>query len=643
MLEVDQLKKSFANDIILEDVSLSVKPKERVALVGRNGTGKSTLLKIIAGSLEADSGRVSVPRGWRIAYLPQDGVVASDRPLHEEALSVFADVLALEARQRALEAKMRRMPADSPELVRLIEEHHALQTDFERLDGFTVEAKVGTVLAGLGFPHDEYDRPVSEYSGGWQMRVALAKLLLQEADLLLLDEPTNHLDLAAVEWLEEYVQRYRGSVVVVSHDRYFLDRATTRTLELENGRVTSYPGRYSWYVEERARRMAAQQGAYERQREYIAEQTAYIEKFRYNAKRSSLVKSREKMLDKLERIEAPREGPELAFRLPTAPPSGDEVVALRGVDKAYGDNPVLQGVDVLVRRSEKLALVGPNGSGKSTLLRLLARVERPDGGFVVYGPAVQIAYFAQNSAETLNPRNSVLEEVYGAAPRGTILFQIRSLLGRFLFRQDEVFKSVSALSGGERSRVALAKMLLRPANLLLLDEPTNHLDVAAKEVIEDALREYPGTVVVASHDRYFLERFVTRTLEVRDGGLGEYLGNYTYYRERKEAERAAAQARAEVAERGEAIPPVGRAADKAERVAEANDRKARAALRKELQDVEGEVSRLEERIAELADLLGRADAYTGGQSPAELVAEYERSTVRLEALNRRWEELVEAM
>jgi len=643
VLEIDQLKKSFGNDIILDDVSLSVRPKERVALIGRNGTGKSTLLRIVAGLLESDSGRVSVPRGWHIAYLPQDGVVAAERPLHEEVLSVFADVFALETRQRELEARMQRMSPESPELARLIEEHHALQTDFERRDGFTVEAKVGAVLAGLGFPHEEYGRQVSEYSGGWQMRVALAKLLLQEADLLLLDEPTNHLDLAAVEWLEEYLQKYRGSVVVVSHDRYFLDRATTRTLELDQGKVTSYPGRYSWYVEERARRIAAQQGAFDRQQGYIADQTAYIERFRYNNRRASLVKSREKMLEKLERVEAPREGPELAFRLPAAPPSGEEVVALRGVDKAYGENQVLQGVDVLVRRTEKLALVGPNGSGKSTLLRLLARAERPNRGYLVYGPAVQVAYFAQNSAESLNPLNTVLEEVYGAAPRGTILFQIRSLLGRFLFRQDEVFKPVSALSGGERSRVALAKMLLRPANLLLLDEPTNHLDVAAKEVVEEALREYPGTVVVASHDRYFLDRFVTRTLEVRDGGLGEYLGNYTYYRERKDAERLAAQARAEEVESAEDAPLGSRAAERAERVTEANDRKSRAALRKELQEVEAEVSRLEGRIAELADLLGKASAYAGGQSPAELVGEYERSTARLEALNQRWEELVEAL
>ena len=538
------------------------------------GTGPEN--QRFSGSSRAASSRIRAASPWPKAgaspICPQDGVVASDRPLHEEVLSVFAEVLALEERQRDLEARMRRMAPNGPELSRLIDEHHALQSEFERRDGFTVEAKVGAVLGGLGFSQADYGRAVSEYSGGWQMRVALAKLLLQEADLLLLDEPTDRLDLTAVEWLEEYIQKYRGSVVIVSHDRYFLERATTRTLELADGRVTSYPGRYSWYVEERARRMASQQGAFKQQQEYITEQTAYIEKFRYNNRRASLVKSQgEDAREARARRGAARGVPELAFRLPAAPPSGDEVAALRGVDKAYGENQVIRRVDVLVRRGEKVALVGPNGSGKSTLLRLLSRVERPDRGFLVYGPAVQVRLLRpelrrEPEPTQLGSRGSLRRRTPGdyTLPDSIAARPIPVPTGR------SVQVGVGAFRGresGSRSKCCSG----RPICSSSTSQPTTWTSPPRKSS-RRLCETYPGTVVVASHDRYFLDRFVTRTLEVRDGGVAEYLGNYTYYRERKEADGCRAGANADRGGRGAAahsrpIRREGRARDRGERSA----------------------------------------------------------------------------
>ena len=634
MIQVEHLRKSFGEDVILADVSFGLRPGERAALIGRNGTGKSTILKVLCGQLEADSGQISAPRGTVIAYLPQDAVYGSTRPLRDEVRTVFGEVLAIETRQRELELLMAAAEPDEARLHAIIEEHHALQTEFERKDGYTIDARIGTVLAGLGFRPDDGERPVEHFSGGWQMRVALAKLLLQDADLLLLDEPTNHLDLAAVEWLEEYLQRYRGAVVIVSHDRYFLDRATTRTLELENGTVTDYAGAYSWYVAERERRLEEQQAAYERQQQYLTQQSAFIEKFRASATRSSQAKSREKLVARVERVERVRHAPEMAFRLNQCPPSGREVLTVRGVSRAYGERQVLAGIELLVERGDKVALVGPNGAGKSTLLRLLARMERPDRGNVLYGEAVEPSYFAQQQAEALTPTNTVLDEVYGAARYGTTVTQVRTLLGRLLFRQDDVFKRVADLSGGERSRVALAKMLLRPANLLLLDEPTNHLDVAAKETIEEALNEFAGTVVIASHDRYFLDQFVNKTVEVSDTRIRVYPGNYTYYRERKSLEAVAQAA---------APKPAGPTSVKAEPRQQSSRKPRVSDSERELAQLEQRIAGFEARQKVLSEELASPETYAGGRDPSALLVEYEAISARLVDLHERWEALVSAM
>ncbi|MBI2940817.1 MAG: ABC-F family ATP-binding cassette domain-containing protein, partial [Chloroflexi bacterium] len=544
MLQVTQLKKAFGDQTLFEDASFGAATGERVALVGPNGAGKSTLLRIVLGELAADGGAVSRTPGKTVAYLPQEADVQSGRTLHGEMLEVFAAVRDNEERQRDIEREMHQVAADDPRLHALIDEHARLQSEFDRLDGHTVEVQIGRVLDGLGFTRADYERPTEHFSGGWRMRIALARILLARPDLMLLDEPTNHLDVAAMEWLEEYLREHRGAAIVVSHDRYFLNRVTVRTLELEHGRLTAYPGPYEWYTREKAKRREALLAAARRQQEYLEQQRAFVERFRASARRSAQAKSREKQLARIEPVDIPRETKTIAFRFPPCPPSGREVFRLRDVAKAYGDRPVFAGATLIVERGDRIGLVGPNGAGKSTLLRLLAGRERPTAGSLIVGPNTQRAFFAQDQAAALDGDRSILDEVYSVVPNGTTIEAVRTLLGRFLFTQDDVFKRTRDLSGGERSRVALAKLLFQPANVLLLDEPTNHLDVGSKEVLEDALAAFDGVVVVASHDRYLLDRVTTRIVEIDGGTPRVYPGNYTTYRGRKLAEAA-----------GQAAPP----------------------------------------------------------------------------------------
>ncbi|HEY3109861.1 MAG TPA: ABC-F family ATP-binding cassette domain-containing protein [Chloroflexota bacterium] len=644
MLTVSSLSKLYADVVVLENVDFQLRAGERVALVGANGSGKSTLLRLIAGELRPDAGTIALAPGWRAAYLPQDAGVAPGRTLHDEMASVFARIAEIEARQRELEEQMHALAADDPRLMRLVELHAALHAEFERLDGYTIEAKIGQVLAGLGFRPEDWGRPTEQFSGGWQMRIALARLLLLAPELLLLDEPTNHLDLAATEWLEEYLLESRAAALIVSHDRYFLDRVTGRTIELREHTVEQFPMSYSQYALERARRDEARVAAYERQQEYLARQQAFVERFRASATKSSAAKSREKMLDRIERLERrPRERA-IAFRFMHAQPSGREVLKLDEVVKAYGQLTVLDRVGLLVERGERIGLVGPNGAGKSTLLRLLADVERPDRGRLAQGHNLRSAYFSQSQAESLDPARSVLEEIRADAPVGATETELRTLLGRFLFHQDDVFKSVSVLSGGERSRLALAKMLLRPANLLLLDEPTNHLDIPAREVLEEALKAYQGTALIASHDRYLLDRVATRIVEVGDGKLTSFPGNYSRYRERRDA--LAAQRASKPAEPAPA-PPAGAPPampPSADQGATQGGRRARP--EREARAAVGRMARLEEQVAELerrrAGLEQRlADPGLWSDSAVASAVVDELSAVQreIEAATARWEEL----
>jgi ATP-binding cassette subfamily F protein 3 len=540
MLRVLNLKKAFGGHDVIKDVSFEIADRAKVALVGANGAGKSSLLKIVAGVLQADEGTIRLQgelnQSAEIAYLPQDAGVHSGRSLWDELLSSFPELQQAQAELTGLESEIgdAATAGDDDLLQTLIDRQGELLERFDQLGGYAVEAEVAKVLAGLGFHSTDRDKRTEDFSGGWQMRIALAKMLVRKPGLLLLDEPTNHLDLAACEWLESYLADYPGLILVVSHDRYFLDRVTTRTIELDEGVATDYRGNYSHYLVDSARRRADQKAAYDRQQKYIARQTAFINATRANAARAAMAKSRERALAKLERLPEPRPEPaRITLRLATGKRSPDRVLTADGVQKSFGDNAVLRDLSLSVDRGDRIALVGPNGAGKSTLLRLLAGLDSSDRGKIVLAEDTAVGYYAQDQSQTLDESRAVLDEVLAHAPSGWGVESVRGLLARFLFTQDDVFKLIGALSGGEKSRLSLAKLLLKPRQLLLLDEPTNHLDVPSKDELEKALNDYAGAVIFSSHDRFLLDRVATKVAELQDGKLRIYLGGWTAYREAK--------------------------------------------------------------------------------------------------------------
>ena len=540
MLRVLNLKKTFGGQDVLKDVSFEIADRAKVALVGANGAGKSSLLKIVAGVLQADEGSVRLQgelnQSPEIAYLPQDAGVHSGRSLWDEMLSSFPELQQAQIELTRLETEIgdAATAGDDDLLQTLIDRQGELLERFEQLGGYAVEAEVAKVLAGLGFESNDRDKRTEDFSGGWQMRIALAKMLVRKPGLLLLDEPTNHLDLSACEWLEGYLADYPGLILVVSHDRYFLDRVTTRTIELDEGVATDYHGNYSHYLVASARRRADHKAAYDRQQKYIARQTAFINATKANAARAAMAKSRERALAKLERLPEPRpEQARITLRLATGKRSPDRVLTADGVRKSFGDHTVLRDLSLSVDRGDRIALVGPNGAGKSTLLRLLAGLDSADRGKVVLAEDTAVGYYAQDQSQTLDETRPVLDEVLAHAPGGWGVESVRGLLARFLFTQDDVFKLIGALSGGEKSRLSLAKLLLKPRQLLLLDEPTNHLDVPSKDELEKALNDYAGAVIFSSHDRFLLDRVATKVAELQDGKLRIYLGGWTAYREAK--------------------------------------------------------------------------------------------------------------
>jgi ATP-binding cassette subfamily F protein 3 len=538
MLRILNLKKAYGGHDVLKGVSFEVGDRDRVALVGANGAGKSSLLKIVAGEVLADEGTVKLQGSspTELAYLPQDAGVRSGRGLWDELLSSFPELQQAQAELSALETQIAEAATDGDDdrLQDLIERQGTLLDRFEQQGGYTVEAEIAKVLAGLGFASTDRDKPTEAFSGGWQMRIALAKLLVRKPGVLLLDEPTNHLDLGACEWLEGYLAEYPGMIVVVSHDRYFLDRVTDRTIELDEGVATDYRGNYSFYLAEHARRRAEQKAAFDRQQKYIARQVAFINATKANAARSALAKSRERALAKLERVPAPRpEQARITLKLATGKRSPERVLTAEGLGKSFEDNEVLRGLALTVDRGDRIALVGPNGAGKSTLLRLLAGLDNPDSGKIVLAEEVTVGYYAQDQSQTLDESRSVVDEVLAHAPSGWGVEAVRGLLARFLFTQDDVFKLIGTLSGGEKSRLSLAKLLLSPRQLLLLDEPTNHLDMPSKDELERALNDYSGAVIFSSHDRFLLDRVATRVAELEGGKLTIYHGGWTAYREAK--------------------------------------------------------------------------------------------------------------
>lgn len=509
MLRLEHISKIYSTGEVLKDVSWEVKLGDRIGLVGMNGAGKSTQLKIIAGEIEPTAGEVIRPANLHIAYLTQEFDVDCNRTVREELWRAFGE--ANQVHEAMLRVQQDMQTATPDTLDDLIHKLDRLQRQFEALDGYGLEARIEKILPDVGFALDDGDRLVGSFSGGWQMRMSLAKILLQSPDLLLLDEPTNHLDLETIEWLETYLKGLVTPMVIVSHDREFLDRLCTQIVETERGISTTYLGNYSSYLQQKAEAQAAQLSAYEHQQKELAKQQAFVDRFRASATRSTQAKSREKQLEKIERIEAPTAGVKtLHFRFPPAPRSGREVVVIKNLTHVYGDNILFLGADLLIERGDRIAILGPNGAGKSTLLHLIMGIEQPTEGLVKLGDHQVIpGYFEQNQAEALDLEKTVLDTIHDEVPAWKNE-EVRTLLGRFLFSEDTVFKTVAALSGGEKARLALAKMLLRPANLLILDEPTNHLDIPAKEMLEEALQNYDGTAILVSHDRYFISQVATK-------------------------------------------------------------------------------------------------------------------------------------
>ena len=547
MLRLEHISKIYPTGEVLKDVTWEVKSGERVGLVGVNGAGKSTQLKIINGEIEPTSGEVVRPNSLKIAYLTQEFEVEPTRTVREEFWTVFVE--ANEVQNKLAQVQQDMETCEPDELDKLINKLDKLQRKFEALDGYILESQIEKILPEVGFTIDDGDRLVSSFSGGWQMRMSLGKILLQTPDLLLLDEPTNHLDMETIEWLENYLKGTTTPMVIVSHDREFLDRLCTKIVETERGVSTVYPGNYSQYLAQKAENKAALSATYERQQKEIAKQQEFVDKFRASATRSTQAKSREKQLQKMDTVDAPiSDVKTLRFKFPPSPRSGQDVVVIDDLTHTYNEKVLFLGANLTIERGERIAILGQNGAGKSTLLRLIMGTETPEDGSATLGKHNVIpGYFEQNQAEALDLKKTVMETIHDEVPTWKNE-EVRTLLGRFLFSNETVFKNVEALSGGEKARLALAKMLLRPANLLILDEPTNHLDIPAKEMLEDALKDYDGAVVIVSHDRFFISQVANKIVEIRDGELVEYLGDYHYYLDKlAEAEaKEKAQAAAEV-------------------------------------------------------------------------------------------------
>ncbi|KAB0240475.1 ABC-F family ATP-binding cassette domain-containing protein [Microcystis aeruginosa EAWAG127a] len=540
MLRLERISKIYPTGEVLKDVTWEVKTGDRIGLVGVNGAGKSTQLKIIMGEVEPTAGEIIRPTSLHIGYLTQEFEVDPRRTVREEFWTVFQE--ANQVHHQLIEIPQHMEKADPEELDRLIHQLDRLQRQFEGLDGYGLEARIEKILPEMGFTIDDGDRLVSSFSGGWQMRMSLGKILLQTPDILLLDEPTNHLDLETIEWLEKFLKDLTTPMVIVSHDREFLDRLCTKIVETERGVSTTYLGNYSAYLQQKYEQQSAQLSAYERQQKELEKQQAFVDRFRASATRSTQAKSREKQLEKVEKIEVPiADVRTLKFQFPPAVRSGREVVTIKNLVHIYDDKILFLETNLEIERGDRVAFLGPNGAGKSTLLRLIVGLEAPTEGSIEIGKHNVIpSYFEQNQAEALDLTKTVLNTIHDEVPDWKDV-EVRSLLGRFLFSGETVLKKVESLSGGEKARLALAKMLLAPANLLILDEPTNHLDIPAKEMLESALKVYEGTVLIVSHDRYFISQVANKIVEIRDGELISYAGDYHYYLEKLDEEKQKAE------------------------------------------------------------------------------------------------------
>jgi ATP-binding cassette, subfamily F, member 3 len=537
MIQLSSAGKRFGPKLLFEDLNWLITSNERVGIVGANGTGKSTLLKVLGGLESLDYGSITPARNTTFGYLPQDGLQLSGRTVFDECMSVFSNLRALEQEMEELAHKMGELDPASSEYAQVAERYQRISGHFHMNDGYALDSQVGTVLDGLGFKKEDWTRYTEEFSGGWQMRIALGKLLLSKPNLLLLDEPTNHLDLETRNWLEQYLLEYPFAYILISHDRYFLDVTVDRIAEIWNKRVHFYSGNYEKYLAQKQERRDSLVAAYKNQRERIEQLEAFINRFRYQATKAKQVQSRIKELEKIERIEVPQDEKTIHFTFPQPKPSGRLVVEATDIAKSYGPKHVFSKGSFTIQRGDRVALVGVNGAGKSTLIKLLTGVEPLTDGTLALGHNVEPDYFAQDQYKELDPSRRMLDDLSDVAPQKSMT-ELRGVLGSFLFSDDDVFKPIGVLSGGERNRYALARMLLHPSNFLLLDEPTNHLDMRAKDVLLESLEKYNGTVVFVSHDRYFIDKLATRVFEIGDGRIEVFPGNYEDYLWRKQRQES---------------------------------------------------------------------------------------------------------
>jgi ATP-binding cassette subfamily F protein 3 len=631
ILSCNNISFSYGTDIILGNVSFRLLQGEKAGLVGVNGAGKSTLFRIITGQLRPDSGEIFLSRDLRVGYLEQSSGLESDKTIWDEMLVTFSPLISAENRLKQLEAGMA-AEKDENRLGSMMREYDALLERFSREGGYEYNSRIRGVLKGLGFDESQFGLRIRSLSGGQKTRLALARLLLEEPDILLLDEPTNHLDITATEWLEDFLKNYRKSLIVISHDRYFLDTVTTKTIELENHRCTTYERNYTGYAEQKAREREIQQKHYELQQREIARMEAFIERQRqWNRERNIIAaESRQKAIDRMEKTEAPSRLPgSINIRLQSSRSSGNDVLSVKGLSRSFPGKELFRDINFEVKKSEKVFIIGPNGCGKSTLLKILAGKLLQDSGSFKYGHNVILGYYDQE-LEELDEASTVLEEVWNDNDRLTHT-EIRNVLAQFLFTGDDVYKTVGVLSGGEKSRVALAKLMLSGANLLLLDEPTNHLDINSREALEEALLSYDGTIIAVSHDRYFMRKLASRVIEMSNGGIEDYRGGYSFYLEHRRipsAEGAEGRDRAATA-------------SKLEHLESKEDRARKRKLKKMLAECEDEINRAEARLAAISEEMSREDALSDHVLLAALHDEQTGLESRLEELYRQWTELAE--
>lgn len=657
-VQFSRVSLAFGDRDILRDVSLNLASGSRAALAGVNGSGKTTLMKIISGEIQSDSGERAVEKDTRISYLPQSGIVHRGKTLADEVETAFSRGRDLLARYEALGDQLAAEPPDSTKALRLAGEHHEVQLALEESGWYRRKTVMEQTLLGLGFTEDDFSRAVDEFSGGWQMRIALAKVLLEKPDILLLDEPTNYLDIEARNWLESWLSDFTGGYLLVSHDRYFLDVTVQEVYELFNGELHLYRGTYTRYEQLREQELAALIKSYEKQQEEIAKQEDFIRRFRYNASKAAIVQGRIKQLEKIERIELPVNLRKMTVHFPPAPHTGRLVLTAKDLSRGYGERPVISGLDFVVEKSERLVVVGRNGAGKSTLLRVLAGVDSDYTGNVEYGAGVLPGYFSQESAELLSGGERILDLLESEAPL-ELIPRLRDMLAAFLFRGDDVYKQVSVLSGGEKSRLALLRLLLRPLNLLILDEPTNHLDLHSKDVLLDALNAFTGTIIFVSHDRGFIEGLATRVLELTAAPGNEpsrvrnFPGDYRYYLDRLAAESAAANGGSADSRSGAAngrpanVPATSASAEVLSgaelRAFEKQRKAAKRKLEREETELMEEIAEKESEKSAQEHILATPEVYTDGEKSKMVQQKIESLEQTIEALTVRWEAVTETL